>query len=396
MSLHKNLTAADNHIIHALVYADDAARTGATGLVAEDVGKAALQLNDKSYWILSNHSPVTWLWLAGTGNLPHHRGTHAGEEADDVIPSATQMYSGLMSAADKIALDNVVSGGLTLTVRNETGTELLKGRAVAVIGWNASLHVELVDYADKDTASRRPAAGVLQANLPSGTSALAMVAGKIEGLNTSSLALTDQLVLGNSGNLVRPPPDNTPFTGEIQNLASVTKVDTVDGHIVVAIDGLTPVTAAQIFALAGTSGTPGPANKYVTDADARLLFGNNKQYVVSEDVSSTTSSTFQDKTTLTTAALTGVYRVAFYAEMASSSTTKHWQLRLYNSTDAAELCNFQCIPYQASVYSGENGFAEITFTGAAKTFKIQYASDPNNPIPTAYIRRARIHLWRVG
>lgn len=60
MALHKNLTSSDIHIAHALTYADAAARTGATGLTADDVGKIAVQSDNKSFWILQNHSPVTW------------------------------------------------------------------------------------------------------------------------------------------------------------------------------------------------------------------------------------------------------------------------------------------------------------------------------------------------
>jgi pectin methylesterase-like acyl-CoA thioesterase len=66
MALHRTLTASDGiHIAFAFSYADEAARTGATGLTADDVGKMAQQVDNKTYWILSNHSPVTWIAVAG-------------------------------------------------------------------------------------------------------------------------------------------------------------------------------------------------------------------------------------------------------------------------------------------------------------------------------------------
>jgi hypothetical protein len=77
-------------------------------------------------------------------------------------------------------------------------------------------------------------------------------------------------VLGNDGYLVRPPPDNSPFTGEVQNIGSTARIDAVDGYVMIGIDGQEVVTAEEVFALAGTYGTPGPTNKYVTDTDPRV------------------------------------------------------------------------------------------------------------------------------
>jgi hypothetical protein len=48
------------HIAYSFSYADSTARTAATGFVAGDAGKFALQNNDKSIWMLTVHSPATW------------------------------------------------------------------------------------------------------------------------------------------------------------------------------------------------------------------------------------------------------------------------------------------------------------------------------------------------
>lgn len=67
-ALHSAQTPANGiHVVHAFEYANAAARTGATGLVAADVGKVALQIDNKSFWGLQNHSPVTWTQLNGGG-----------------------------------------------------------------------------------------------------------------------------------------------------------------------------------------------------------------------------------------------------------------------------------------------------------------------------------------
>lgn len=65
MPLHKLLTYVDGHVAHAYEYVSAAARTGATGLVAGDVGKIARQTDDDSFWILTAYSPVTWLEIGG-------------------------------------------------------------------------------------------------------------------------------------------------------------------------------------------------------------------------------------------------------------------------------------------------------------------------------------------
>jgi len=68
MTLHKNIPLGGMHKPYNWEYANAAARTGAAGLTAEDVGKIARQLDDNSLWMLINHSPVTWVQQgAGSG-----------------------------------------------------------------------------------------------------------------------------------------------------------------------------------------------------------------------------------------------------------------------------------------------------------------------------------------
>jgi hypothetical protein len=38
-------------------------------LIAADVGSVAYQTDNRSFWILQNHSPITWLQLAAGGSL---------------------------------------------------------------------------------------------------------------------------------------------------------------------------------------------------------------------------------------------------------------------------------------------------------------------------------------
>lgn len=60
MGLHKNITLTDIHTIVAFSYANQSAREGATGLSSADIHKVAYQEDNSTYWVLTNHSPVTW------------------------------------------------------------------------------------------------------------------------------------------------------------------------------------------------------------------------------------------------------------------------------------------------------------------------------------------------
>jgi len=60
MAKHEELT--DIHVPYRYVFADAAAREAGTGytLTAADVGKLALQQDDKSLWMLADDSPIAW------------------------------------------------------------------------------------------------------------------------------------------------------------------------------------------------------------------------------------------------------------------------------------------------------------------------------------------------
>lgn len=62
-SLHKDLLAPEVHQPFSYEYANAAARTGATGFVAADLGKWARQLDDDSAWMLVATTPV-WVQFA--------------------------------------------------------------------------------------------------------------------------------------------------------------------------------------------------------------------------------------------------------------------------------------------------------------------------------------------
>lgn len=65
MPEHSTAPILKRHGVHNWEYANTAARTGATGLLPADVGKWAKQLDDGTYWELTDDSPVTWAQRTG-------------------------------------------------------------------------------------------------------------------------------------------------------------------------------------------------------------------------------------------------------------------------------------------------------------------------------------------
>jgi len=129
--------------------------------------------------------------------------------------------------------------------------------------------------------------------------------------------------------------------------------------------------------------------------DPRLnVFGQDYQRAESLAESQTTLATYQDKVSLTTPALTGTYRVAWGAMV--TNTDKVGQVQLYNSSDAA-VVGFE-IPFRPKLatddYPTVGAVHEITFTGSAKTFIVQYKDGAGGN--TQSIKDAWIEVWRVS
>jgi hypothetical protein len=198
-----------------------------------------------------------------------HVHDHGAQSTGTHHAVATTTVNGFMSAADKVTFDDLAAGHTILTCRNETGSTIPKGTLVASAGWSGVHACPYLVVADKDDGAKRPAIGITHVAIADSTNGPVLISGIMDGVDTSTWAVTDQLVLGSAGAFSRPPPDIDPFTGEVQNVGSVTRVDATNGQIILIPDGLEVVNANQVFALVGTSGTPSKTNKYVTDADAR-------------------------------------------------------------------------------------------------------------------------------
>lgn len=108
----------------------------------------------------------------------------------------------------------------------------------------------------------------------------------------------------------------------------------------------------------------------------------------------TSSVAYVTKTTLTTPALRGTYRVGWSSVIDQALTSDETFVRLQNTTDAVTVGVERIEEMQDPVNRiPAGGFGEVTFTGAAKTFEIQFHTTTG--AGTAGIQDARIELWRV-
>lgn len=137
-------------------------------------------------------------------------------------------------------------GGGSTPVENSnrvvTGVEssgvFTKGQVVFPSAYSGPNGAPIVSLASVDDPTTFPAMGILDASTGAGEFPVNVVSwGLINGLNTSSFALKDELYLGTAGSLVNVRPAR--YT---QAVAQVMRVDAVNGEILAALETGTGIT----------------------------------------------------------------------------------------------------------------------------------------------------------
>lgn len=109
MTLHKDVTIANVHIPYAYSYANAAARTGATGFAAGDVGKFARQLDTNAIYMLTATTP-TWVQVGGSS-----------VGATDALNSATTVVNVSAATAPTSGQVLTATGGSAATWQTPAG-----------------------------------------------------------------------------------------------------------------------------------------------------------------------------------------------------------------------------------------------------------------------------------
>lgn len=233
--LHKDLEIAEIHRAHSLSYANASARTGATGLTADDVGRDAIQTDDNSFWRLTNHSPVTWIQLGvgGTDDDAIH-GNVAGEIAA-ITEKASPVSADLIIIEDsadsnnkkRVQLANLPAAAaedaesLIVSVLKGSAGTINPGQTVYITGYNVGLGVPEVELADASSASTMPAFGIARDTITNAATGEVVVSGELTGQNTSSWSVGDAIYVSETtGALTNTKPTGTAL---IQKIAQVTR-----------------------------------------------------------------------------------------------------------------------------------------------------------------------------
>jgi hypothetical protein len=228
--------------------------------------------------------------------------------------------------------------------------------------------------------------------------------------------------------------DKTKLDG-IEAGAEVNDVDTVFGRVGAVVAATSDYDASQVDNDSGVAGAfvsdalntlnsgklstahegaggavhadvvAGGADGFMTGADKTKLdgieagaevnepFGEDYQHEVTPGPLSTTSSTYQTAEQLVTPALTGTYRVAFTCSL--GNVDRAGNVRLYNVTDAAEINTALSIRQKtADAENSLHQFGLVVFTGASKTFEVQYRDIAGGNTQT--IKNIHMELYRVS
>jgi len=403
MVLHKSLAIGDIHIPYQWSYADATARGAATGFVASDVGKLARQLDNNSLWMLSNHSPIVWKGVSDV----LHASTHQNSGGDEVA-TATAAVNAIpkANASAKLDVGWVPTGSSSTTVCIGDDSRLSNARTPTshASSHNAGGGDALAIDAVAGTGSLRTL----------GTAATAACAGndaRLSDARTDSnaihkttsaeiSALTEKTTLVSTDVFVIEDSAASYAKKKVQVTNLPGGVDTTAIHkatsaeISAMTEKTTPI-AADLLVIEDSAASNAKKKVQIGNVLNIIVFGKDYQTAVADARTTTTSATFQNKTTLTTGALTGTYRVAWTAVLDIGTPKVNAEAQLYNTTDSAILGAVQVL-YGVDTSDRKNcgGFAEVTFAGAAKTFYIQYRSV--NGVATVGIQAAKIELWRVA
>lgn len=124
-------------------------------------------------------------------------------------------------------------GVVGATYFNGTGGTLAKGTPVCLASFDAGSGNPGMAAADADGAGLMPCIGILGVAVANGATGVPIISGgEITGLNTSSYSVGTRLYVSASGGLT----STRPTTGFIQVVAVVSRVDAVNGEIIVSLE----------------------------------------------------------------------------------------------------------------------------------------------------------------
>ena len=204
---------------------------------------------------------------------------------------------------------------------------------------------------------------------------------EVDSMHTSivSQIITDHTGLSNIGS-------NT--HSQIDSHISNSNIHFSKGDIDIIDLGDTPASYDNGKYLKSTS----DGTEWATIEDASV-FGSEFHQNISDGESSTSSTSLVTKVSLTTSSLPlGMYRIGWFAEMHSSAT--NWSAIVQVLLNTTELSYYREASDGSLYWSISSGFYNAAALSGVNTIYIKYATSSSSY--TAYIRRARLEMWRIS
>lgn len=130
---------------------------------------------------------------------------------------------------DNLATVSLEGNGLFLNVYNNTGSAIVKGKAVYVSGFDSTTGLPEITLADSTSAETSEAIGLVYTDIASAESGKVIVSGWFEEVNTLSYSVGDELFLSTTGGLSAIEPD---ANNESQFIGTVLKAATAGEMLV--------------------------------------------------------------------------------------------------------------------------------------------------------------------
>ena len=154
----------------------------------------------------------------------------------------TDLQSYLTSVSDDTAPSlggelNLNNNDIVIDCRNSTGSQILAGTPVYVIGYYSANGKALIAPARSDDSTKMPAIGVLNSTIDDGNEGTVGVMGVVSQINTNSFEVGETLYVGPTGGLTNVKPSGD--SELIQNLGRVLRKDASQGKIILLGAGRT-------------------------------------------------------------------------------------------------------------------------------------------------------------
>ena len=166
----------------------------------------------------------------------------------------------------------------------------------------------------------------------------------------------------------------------------VSETDNVQDYLVNKLIGTTSVIMTTIIG-------PGGNEQLQVDISPEYVSPIiSVDHVADDTLSSTTSTTFQNKLSLTSPSITGWIRVGYSMEYNAGQNNKEVEVRLYNSTEDIDIGNGIQSTNASTNYFTFSGFHYRYLTGTPMTYVLQFRQITG----ICSVRNAELEIMRIA